>query len=49
MQAAILEYMDGGLHVCIFNIRIFHKIIFKSYFKIEILVKSCSPPELSIN
>ena len=37
---------DGGLHVCIFD-KDFTRL--ESYFKIEILVKSCSPHELSIS
>ena len=37
---------DGGLHVCIFN-KNFTRL--ENYFKIQILVKSCSPRELSIN
>ena len=37
---------DGVLHVCIFN-KDFTRL--ESYFKIEILVESCSPHELSIN
>ena len=44
MTSRIIQ--DGGMHVCIFN-RDFTRL--ESYFKIEILVKRCSPHELSIN
>ena len=44
MMSNIIQ--DGCLRVCIFN-KDFAKL--KSYFKIEIVVKSCSTHELSIN
>ena len=44
MMSRVIQ--DGGLHVCIFE-KDFTKL--ESYFKIEILVKSCFPHELSIN
>ena len=43
MTSRIIQ--DGGLHVCIFN-KDFTRL--ESYFKIENLVKSFSPRELSI-
>ena len=44
MTSCIIQ--DGSLHVCIFN-KDFLRLT--SYFKNEILVKGCSPNELSIN